>query len=61
MARDTAMLLTFVLSVLAFVIMQATQGATGGELLLVALYGILPSVFLAMMVGGVIPGKNDSH
>lgn len=61
MARQTAMLITFILAVITFVAFQATQGASATGLFVNMLYAILPSVFLAIMVGAVIPGKDEAH
>ncbi|HMS18386.1 MAG TPA: hypothetical protein PKA37_16205 [Planctomycetota bacterium] len=59
MARQTAMLVTFILAVLGFVLVQASQGASGISLVLIFFYGLLPAAFLAIMVGAAIPSKDD--
>jgi hypothetical protein len=53
------MLVTFVLSVLGFVLIQSSQGMTGVSLILILFYAITPAFFLALMVGAVIPDKSD--
>jgi hypothetical protein len=53
------MLVTFILAVLGFVLVQASQGASGISLVLIFFYGLLPAAFLAIMVGAAIPSKDD--